>query len=147
MHTVLYLTFIRGKHHKLAFTLKPVIIRRDRSDPRLKRHTGHSRREGVWCSLFLLTDAVDEGPSCTLAGGQASVRRWRPPGCVEGTTWPPFIDIPCVALPSAALSRSVCPSEGAETGSWMTPASMPDVTAQLGRLMTEAPGPAHTCPS
>lgn len=53
MHTVLYLTFIRGKHHKLAFTLKPVIIRRDRSDPRLKRHTGHSRREGVMFSLFI----------------------------------------------------------------------------------------------
>lgn len=38
-------------------------------------------------------------------------------------------------------------SEGAEAGSWMTPASVPDVTAQLGRLMTEGSGPAHTCPS
>lgn len=49
------------------------------------------------------------------------------------------------------LSRPVkvcaCPSERAEAGSRMTHASMPDVTAQLGRLMTEGPGPAHTCPS
>lgn len=48
---------------------------------------------------------------------------------------------------SCPVKVYACPSEGAETGSWMTPASMPDVTAQLGRLMTEGPGPAHTCPS
>lgn len=48
---------------------------------------------------------------------------------------------------SCPVKVCACPSEGAETGSWMTPASMPDVTAQLGRLMTEGPGPAHTCPS
>lgn len=52
------------------------------------------------------------------------MQRWRPLGCKEGTTWSSFIDILCVALPSAALSRSMyAPSEGAETGSWMTPAS------------------------
>lgn len=48
---------------------------------------------------------------------------------------------------SRPVKVCVCPSKGAETGSWMTPASTPDVTAQLGRLMTEGPGPAHTCPS
>lgn len=60
-----------------------------------------------------------------------------------------FIDIPCVALPSAALSRSAPrSSEGAGPGSRMTPASAPpDVTAQLGRLMTEGAGHARTCPS
>lgn len=48
---------------------------------------------------------------------------------------------------SCPVKVCVCPSEGAETGSWMTLTSVPDVTAQLGCLMTEGPCPAHTCPS
>lgn len=67
-------------------------------------------------------------------------RRWRPPGGEKGTAPSSFIDIPGVSSPSAALSRSA-------RGSRMTPASVSGVTAQLGRLMTEGPGPAHTCPS
>lgn len=75
------------------------------------------------------------GPSCTLAGPEVA-----PAGRRKGTAPSSFIDIPGVASPSAALSRSA-------RGSRMTPASVSDVTAQLGRLMTEGPGPAHTCPS
>lgn len=42
----------------------------------------------------------------------------------------------------------VCSSEGAGTGSRMTPTfAPPDVTAQLGSLMTKGAGHAHTCPS
>lgn len=48
---------------------------------------------------------------------------------------------------SCPVKVCACSSEGAETGSRMTPASMPNVTAQLGRLMTERPGLARTCPS
>lgn len=35
-------------------------------------------------------------------------------------------------------------AEEAETGSWMTPASLPNVTAQLGRLMTDGGRPRRT---
>lgn len=41
---------------------------------------------------------------------------------------------------SCPVKVRVSSSEGAETGSRMTPASVPDVTAQLGRLMTEGAG-------
>lgn len=98
---------------------------------------------------FLLTDMADEGSPRSLAGGQAATRRWRPPGYEEGTTRSSFIDIPRAALPPAAPSRSAARSSGgAETGSSrMMLAPAPDVTAQLGRLMTEGAGLAHTCPS
>lgn len=69
--------------------------------------------------FFLLIDMADEAPSCTLAGGQASMQRWHPPGYVQGTAMPSmsFIDIQCVALPSAALSRSVyAPLRGLRRG-------------------------------
>lgn len=81
---------------------------------------------------------------------QASVRRWRPPGREEGTTWPSFIDIPCRALPSAAPSRSVC--EPLRGGGWDR--VMDDTRLSAKRDSTAGPlndrrGPAqaHTCPS
>lgn len=45
---------------------------------------------------------------------------------------------------SCPVKVCVPSSEGAETGSRMTPASVPDVTAQLGRLMTEGARARHT---
>lgn len=49
---------------------------------------------------------------------------------------------------SCPVKVRACSSEGAETGSsWMMLAPVPDVTAQLGPLMTEGPGLARTCPS
>lgn len=113
----------------------------------LKRHTGHSRRGGVMFSLFIDWHGW-WGPILHFGrrvGKHAEVAPTRVQGgdnmvvlhrySMRGFTL------------SCPVKVCVCPSKGAETGSWMTPASMPDVTAQLGRLMTEGPGPAHTCPS
>lgn len=113
----------------------------------LKRHTGHSRRGGVMFSLFIdwhgwwgpilhfgrrVGQHVEVAPA-RVRGGDDMVVLHR--YSMRGFTL------------SCPVKVCVCPSKGAETGSWMTPASMPDVTAQLGCLMTEGPGPAHTCPS
>lgn len=59
--------------------------------------------------FYWLTQLMRAHPALWQEGRRsASMRRWRPPGCEEGTARPSFIDILCVALPSAALSRSVC---------------------------------------
>lgn len=113
----------------------------------LKRHTGHSRRGGVMFSLFIDWHGW-WGPILHFGrrvGQHAEVAPTRVQGGDD------MVVLHRYSMRGFTLSCPVkvyvCPSKGAETGSWMTPASTPDVTAQLGRLMTEGPGPAHTCPS
>lgn len=115
----------------------------------------------LFCFLFffILTDTADEGPGFLFSG-----RRTRRPGGWASATplYPPgqgFVRrgrqqhvLHRYSMRGFTLGRPVkvcvCSSEGAGTGSRMTPAfAPPDVTAQLGRLMTEGAGHARTCPS
>lgn len=87
-----------------------------------RKHRQNPAGGEVWS--FLLTDMADEGSPHTLAGGQASMQRWHPPGREEGTTRPSFIDIPHAAWPPAAPSRSVhAPLRGLRRGhrGWCSP--------------------------
>lgn len=112
-----------------------------------KRHTGHSRRPSVIFSLFIDWHGW-WGPILHF-GRRVGKRAEVAPARVQGGDG--MVVLHRYSMRGFTLSCPVkvcvCPSEGAETGSWMTPAPTPDVTAQLGRLMTERPGPVHTCPS
>ena len=112
----------------------------------LKRHTGHSRGGGGMLSLFIDWHSW-WGPILHFGrrvGEHAEVAPTRVQGG-DGVVVLHRYSTRGFTL-SCPVKVCVCPSEGAETGSWMTPASVPDVTAQLGRLMTEGAGPGTHLP-